>query len=310
MAPDLVALGHRAMNRPVVKTAPTKDAVGAGIAVGAAIPRNLRNVWCEGILTPLPNVAGHVVQAELIRRLLRDRMRVAIPAAIPSDGVDVVAAAEAKSVAPVGAASGGILPLGLRRQAKGHVGCRQLGRHRRTHRARVDAVQKPVRLGDLVPRNVLQRERRPAIHGRVGVGAVHARPQGLRDGHRRDEKILQCHFAPVRAFAERVRAAPRALDVDQLKSVVGPIRGPFVPELFHIASLANSAAPACGSLPASPQPSAAERFALSRGRRVTAVSLQNISAGRRLQRDVRQDSVRWGPYLNSIYEMDDACCQS
>src|SRR4051812_40301641 len=98
------------MDRPVVKAAPAEDAVGAGISIAAPVPRNLRDVRRVGVLTPLPDVAGHVVQAELIRGLLRDRMRVAVSPAVPGYGVDVVAAAEPISVAPVATAPGRVLP--------------------------------------------------------------------------------------------------------------------------------------------------------------------------------------------------------
>ena len=131
----------------------------------------------DGVLAPLPHVAAHVAETELIRRLFRDgmglrrqrkfestreapadapaeqlaqrAMRAREPWTVPRDGVGVIAAAERKVLAPMRTAARGVLPLGLGRQpeAKGGIA----GGNGREHFARVDAFEKAAGACDVVP---------------------------------------------------------------------------------------------------------------------------------------------------------------
>jgi len=108
---DRVALGNCAVNCPIVEAHAAQHALVSLANIGAAVCGNVGNFRREAVLTPFPNIAGHVVNAEFIRRLLSDRLRaVAVPPVIPSHLVDVVAATEAKSVSPVGTAASRVLP--------------------------------------------------------------------------------------------------------------------------------------------------------------------------------------------------------
>lgn len=116
---DFVTLVYGAVHGPIMKTSTAKDPVGTGTFESGAIRGNLRNFTCESVLAPLPHVAGHVVKAELVGSFQADRLRViAVSAVVPSHGVDSTAAAEGKALAPGGASTSGVLPLGLRREPK------------------------------------------------------------------------------------------------------------------------------------------------------------------------------------------------
>src|SRR5262245_2837855 len=111
---NFVSLGNRAVNGPVVKAATSEDSFFAWADVWRAVSRNLSDVTREHVLTPFPYVAGHVVNAKLVGGFLRDGLSViAVLAVVPGHILNVVAAAKAEIVAPVGAAAGGVFPLCL-----------------------------------------------------------------------------------------------------------------------------------------------------------------------------------------------------
>src|SRR5262245_4489882 len=101
------------MNGPVVKTAAAQHAFVRGSSVGRPVAWNIRDVGREGVLAPFPDVSGHVVEAKLIGGFLRHGLSVvAMPAVVPRDGLDVVAAAEAEAAGPMRAPTSGIFPFG------------------------------------------------------------------------------------------------------------------------------------------------------------------------------------------------------
>src|SRR5687768_17012001 len=105
-APDLIALRDGAVYRPIVKASAAKDAVRAFADRGTAVGGDGADILRIGVLAPLPDVARHVVEAELVRGLCGHHLGVlTAPPVVPSHAVDVVTAAEAKSVTPVRAAT-------------------------------------------------------------------------------------------------------------------------------------------------------------------------------------------------------------
>jgi hypothetical protein len=75
---------------------------------------NALDLGCKDILAPFPDIARHVIDAELVWRFPPNRLRViAMLSIIPRYRIDVVAATEAETVGPVWTAAGGVLPLGL-----------------------------------------------------------------------------------------------------------------------------------------------------------------------------------------------------
>src|SRR5262245_6570128 len=76
---------------------------------------------------------------------------------IPSDGFNVVATAELKSVGPAWSATSGVFPFGFRWQSKFHCAATHLPCHLRNNRAGVEPTEKPVGTSNIVPRNILNR---------------------------------------------------------------------------------------------------------------------------------------------------------
>src|SRR5262245_3005327 len=103
---NLIALRDGAVDCPIVEASAAKDSFRTFAEIGTPIRRDSRDVLREGVLTPLPDVARHVVDAQLVRGLLRNLMGVIAPSpVVPSHKVDVVAAAEAEPVSPMGTAA-------------------------------------------------------------------------------------------------------------------------------------------------------------------------------------------------------------
>src|SRR4051812_9677766 len=114
VVPHLVTLRHRAVNRPVMKATTTKHSFVAFTHERGPIGRNVPEVAGEDVLTPLPYVPRQVIDAELVRRLKRNGLRViAVPPIIPRYRIDVVTAAKAEPVGPMWPTTGGVLPLRL-----------------------------------------------------------------------------------------------------------------------------------------------------------------------------------------------------
>jgi hypothetical protein len=110
IALDLVPLRHCAVDRPVVKAPAPKDAFGTVVSTRAPIRWNHVDVSRKGVLAPFPDVARHIVETELVRRLPRNLFgAIASLAVVPRHEVDVVAATEAKHVRPVGTSACGVL---------------------------------------------------------------------------------------------------------------------------------------------------------------------------------------------------------
>src|SRR5215831_20791071 len=105
LALHLVALRHRAVDCPVVKAAAAEQALRPVAYRRTAALRDGPHVFDVRVLAPLPDVPGHVEEAELVRRLQADVLGVvAALAVVPRDQVDVVTAAEPIPVPPVRAA--------------------------------------------------------------------------------------------------------------------------------------------------------------------------------------------------------------
>src|SRR5262249_26773094 len=68
----LVAFRHRAVDRPVVEAAAAEHALRPVAGGRAAALRDGPHVFDVRVLAPLPDVPGHVEQAELVRRLPGD----------------------------------------------------------------------------------------------------------------------------------------------------------------------------------------------------------------------------------------------
>ena len=171
----------------------------------AAVLRDGAHVFDVRVLAPLPDVAGHVEEAELVRGLPGDVLGVvAALAVVPRDEVDVVAAAEPVPVAPVRAAARGVLPLGLRGQAKHAVRQGRLGQELPAGFALREACEEAVGPDELVPRHVLQGQERAGAATRVRL-AHDVCPEGLRHRGGGDEEVLHLDLAdalaPVRAEA-------------------------------------------------------------------------------------------------------------
>src|SRR5262249_14242536 len=152
---------------------------------------------------------------------------IAMPPVVPGDGIDIVTAAEAEAVLPMGSAPCGVFPLDLRREPEGAAG-RQLGQDRCADRALIQAVQEPARASDLVPGDVLDWQVRSAIDGRITVGTDDVRPQGLGDRCGPNEEVLHLHRLELHTVAERIRAATSTFDADELEGMVGAIGVPAV----------------------------------------------------------------------------------
>ena len=102
------------MNRPIVKAATAKNPFVSRTAKAAAILRNALDLGCKDILAPFPDVARHVIYAELIWRLPPNWLRViTVLPIVPRHRVDVVTPAEAEAVVPVPTTPSGVLPLSL-----------------------------------------------------------------------------------------------------------------------------------------------------------------------------------------------------
>src|SRR5262245_38904999 len=227
---DLIAFRHGAVDGPVVEAPAPENPLGPGTFERGAVPGNPRAVRREHGLAPLPDVARHVVNAQLIWGLPRDGLGViAMLTVVPGDGIDIVTTAEAVAVPPMGAALCGVFPLGLRREPEG-AACRQLCQDRRADRVRIQAVQEPARAGNLVPGDVFDGQVRSAIDGRITVGTDDVRPQGLGDRDGPNKEVRHLHRLELRTVAERARAATRTFDPDDLEGMVGAIGVPAVSE--------------------------------------------------------------------------------
>ena len=108
------------MHGPIVKTPTSQHALTTLANKRASIRRNLLDVSRKGVLTPFPDVDGHVIGAKLVRCLLRYLVGVIAPTCgvVTKRPVDVVAAAVAKAVTPVRASARRVFPLGFGGQAK------------------------------------------------------------------------------------------------------------------------------------------------------------------------------------------------
>src|SRR5262249_56482453 len=116
---DLIAFRDGAMNGPVVKAPATEDAFLACSIRRTTVSRNCTDICRIGVLAPFPDVSRHIVEAKLVWGLLGHLMGVVTASSVvPRHAVDVVAAAEADPVPPMGAAARRVLPLGLGRQPK------------------------------------------------------------------------------------------------------------------------------------------------------------------------------------------------
>lgn len=72
----LITFRHRAVNRPIVETPTAKNPFISRTNEGRTVQWNAPDVACKDILAPFPNVARHVIDAELILRLLPHWLRV------------------------------------------------------------------------------------------------------------------------------------------------------------------------------------------------------------------------------------------
>src|SRR6058998_2920525 len=85
LVPDLVPFGYGAMDGPVVIATATQDALRTPSGERAAIGGDVLDFTRKAVLAPLPHVAAHVVNAQLVSRFLRDFMGlVATVALVPS----------------------------------------------------------------------------------------------------------------------------------------------------------------------------------------------------------------------------------
>jgi hypothetical protein len=73
---NTVAPPHAAVQIPVVMAAAAQSAFRAWTEVWTAVARDGLEIFGAHVLAPLPNIAGHVIQAELIRRLGTHGVRV------------------------------------------------------------------------------------------------------------------------------------------------------------------------------------------------------------------------------------------
>src|SRR5215471_18083540 len=107
------------MNGPIVEATTAKDAFVPNACEGLAVRWNTVYVAGKHVLAPFPHVARHIINAQLIRCLSRNGLRmVAVLPTVPCHGVDIVTPAESEGVWPVRSTASGVLPLGLRRKAK------------------------------------------------------------------------------------------------------------------------------------------------------------------------------------------------
>jgi hypothetical protein len=85
-----------------MKTAAAKNTLFSFTFKSVSIVGNLLHVPRKRVLTPFPDVPGHVEEAELVRQFLCNIVGViATLAVIPGHEVNVIAAAITKSVLPV-----------------------------------------------------------------------------------------------------------------------------------------------------------------------------------------------------------------
>src|SRR5262249_2385123 len=107
------------MNGPVVKAPATEDAFLACSIRRTTVSRNCTDICRMGSRPPSPDVPRLTVEAKWVWGLLGHLMGgVTASSVVPRHAVDVVAAAEAEPVPPMGAAARRVLPLGLGRQPK------------------------------------------------------------------------------------------------------------------------------------------------------------------------------------------------
>jgi len=107
---------------------------------------------------------------------------VSMPTFVPGNGLNIIAAAVVEPFCPERAASGRIFPFGLRGQAQARFRNTDPARNGTEDLALMEEVQKALRPGDLVPRNVFDRQ----FHSLVdrGIDAHHLAPERLGDGCR------------------------------------------------------------------------------------------------------------------------------
>ena len=140
------------MDGPVVKTSSAQRAFGAASSIGTAVRGQVFNLTVMCILAPFPHIAAHIEETELVRSFHRDVWRViAVLPIIPSDAIDVVAAAITEPVAPMGPAPGCIFPLRFRGQTQDGDRERGLTRQLRADIARVDLVQESAGPLEFIP---------------------------------------------------------------------------------------------------------------------------------------------------------------
>ena len=189
LLPKTVFIGSTAARLFVVARAATNDAPGACLRT-RGVDLRLVGVVGKPVLAPLPHVAAHVIDAQLVRlqtahgaRLL-SLFRPPGVAAAPSHLIGIVAAAVQVALRLV-AATGGKLPLGLGGQTELQPGELVETLNESLRRIPVDVVDGPIH------------------HVIFRLGAAHHRvPQLARDLGGRDEPITACHSWRVTSVVE------------------------------------------------------------------------------------------------------------
>ena len=149
---DLVPLRDRAVHGPIVKASATQDTFRAVTVIWTPVCRQILDLRGVRVLAPLPNVAGHIVKAELIGSFKPNVVRVIAPfPVVPGDQIDIVAAAVAKAVAPLRPAASSVFPLRFRWQTQSGLWTGYFVRQLLANVACVDAVEESARTMEFIP---------------------------------------------------------------------------------------------------------------------------------------------------------------
>ena len=152
---------------------------------------------------------------------------------IPGDRVRIVAPAEGEGIRPARAAARRVLPLRLGREAERQ---RAAGAgHGGQDLARVEAIEKAARAGDMIPGHVVHRAAKIEPHR--GVRAHHAHPQRLRHRRARDMEVADFDGPAGRVRTEQVRRALGPWHGDEAQLVLRAAVAPCIRERRHLASI-------------------------------------------------------------------------
>src|ERR1044071_4379873 len=193
-----------AMEIPIVMATAAQSPFFAGTKVWCSIGRHVIKIIGGNVLAPLPDIARHIVKAQLILRLgghvvnsrhrftqpvkatdeaprspasdnLREQIMCARPTrTIPRYLVAFVAATVNESVFTSWPTTGGVFPLSLRRQTKFHLSL--IVGNGRPDLAGIDALEKTIGPSHVIPGNIFNRTSQALKDG--GISAHHVQPKG------------------------------------------------------------------------------------------------------------------------------------